>query len=124
MRTISIRAGGMSAVAHLLDNATADAVWENLPLTALGNRWGAEIYFEIPAHLDQSDDAREVMQPGELAYWPTGRAFCIFWGPTPVSQGDEPRAYSPVNPFGKIEGDATVFDDVPDGAEIHVERVE
>jgi hypothetical protein len=122
MRTITITAGEVVAMATLDDNATADAIWNALPLTARGNRWGDEIYFEIPTHLPQAADAREVMEAGELGYWPVGRAFCIFWGPTPASRGDEIRAYSPVNPFGHLEGDPTVLGSVPAGSEIRVER--
>ena len=123
MRNIRISSGEVSATAALRDNATADAIWAALPITARGNRWGDEIYFEIPVHLPQADDARDVLDAGELGYWPVGHAFCIFWGPTPASQGDEIRAYSPVNVFGQLEGDPLAFDPVPGGAEIKVERV-
>jgi hypothetical protein len=122
MRTIKISAGSVSATATLSDNATADAIWAALPLTAQANRWGDEIYFEIPVRLPQAADARELMEAGELGYWPVGHAFCIFWGATPASRGDEIRAYSPVNPFGHLEGDPAVFDPVPSGAEIEIER--
>ncbi len=124
MRKIKISAGGVTATATLGDNATGKAIWEALPVTARGNRWGDEIYFEIPVHVAQADDAREVVEPGELGYWPVGHAFCIFWGPTPVSHGDEPRAYSPVNVFGRLKGDPLAFDAVPGGTEIKVERVQ
>jgi hypothetical protein len=122
MRKITISAGGVSATATLNDSATADAIWAALPLAARGNRWGAEIYFEIPVHLPQADDARQVLEAGELGYWPVGRAFCIFWGPTPASQGDEIRAYSPVNVFGQLVGDPLAFDPVPGGAEVKIDR--
>jgi hypothetical protein len=122
MRKITIGAGGVSATATLNDSPTADAIWAALPLAARGNRWGAEIYFEIPVRLPQADDARQVLEAGELGYWPVGHAFCIFWGPTPVSQGDEIRAYSPVNVFGRLEGDPQAFDPVPDGAEVKIDR--
>ena len=92
MRIIRISAGEVSATAVLRDNATADAIWTALPITARGNRWGDEIYFEIPVHLPQADDARDVLDAGDLGYWPVGHAFCIFWGPTPASQGGEIRA--------------------------------
>jgi hypothetical protein len=122
MRIIRISAEGASATAVLRDNATADAIWAALPITARGNRWGDEIYFEIPVHLPQADDARDVLDAGELGYWPVGHAFCIFWGPTPASQGGEIRAYSPVNVFGQLEGDPSAFDLVSGGAEIKIER--
>jgi hypothetical protein len=124
MRRIRISAGGITASATLNDNATADAIWEALPITAQASRWGDEIYFEIPVRLPQSDDARDVVQAGELGYWPVGHAFCLFWGPTPASQGDEPRAYSPVNVFGRLEGDPRTFDSVPGGTKIKIERIE
>ena len=124
MRKISITTGGKSAIAVLEDNATADAIWAALPLTAWGNRWGAEIYFEIPARISKASDARDVMAAGELGYWPPGSAFCIFWGPTPASREGECRAASPVNPFGQLEGDPAIFDAVSSGEEIRLERVE
>ena len=124
MRRIKISAGGVTATAALQDNATADAIWAALPITARGNRWGDEIYFEIPVRLAQADDARDVLDAGELGFWPVGHAFCIFWGPTPASHGDEIRAYSPVNVLGRLEGDALAFDSVAGGTEIKIEREE
>ena len=124
MHKIRINSGGVTATAVLHDNATAGAIWEALPLTARGNRWGEEIYFEIPVHLPEAEDAREVLEAGELGYWPVGHAFCIFWGPTPASRSGEIRAYSPVNVFGQLEGDPRAFDAVPGGAEMEIEREE
>lgn len=124
MGRIKISAGGVTATATLHDHATAEAIWAALPLTARGNRWGDEIYFEIPVQLAQASDARDVLQAGELAYWPAGRAFCIFWGPTPASRSGEIRAYSPVNVFGQLEGDPQAFDPVAGGTEIKIEREE
>jgi hypothetical protein len=123
MRRIKISAGAVSAAATLHDNATADAIWEALPITARGNRWGDEVYFEIPVRTPQADDARDVVEAGELGYWPVGHAFCIFWGPTPASRGDEIRAASPVNVFGRLEGDPLAFDPVPGGTEIEIQAV-
>jgi hypothetical protein len=119
---IKIEAGDKNATAALYDNETAEAIWRALPLTGQASRWGDEIYFEIPVTLSQADDAREKVEPGELGYWPVGRAFCIFWGPTPASQGEEPRAYSPVNVFGCLEGDPAVFDGVAGGTKIRIEQ--
>jgi hypothetical protein len=124
MRKIRISAANVNVMAALYNNATATAIWNALPIAARGNRWGDEIYFEIPVLLPQAGDAREVMEAGELGYWPVGHAFCIFWGPTPVSQHGEIRAYSPVNPFGQLEGDPTVFDSVPGGAQIEISKEE
>lgn len=123
MRKIKITAGDVVAEATLLDNETADAIWEALPITARGSTWGDEIYFGIPVHLDE-DDAQAVVELGDLGYWPPGNALCIFYGPTPASRGDEIRPASPVNVWGKIVGDPKVFKRAPGGAKLTVERVE
>ncbi len=124
MRKIRITTGEVSATAVVFDNATADAIWDALPIEAQVNTWGEEIYFEIPVHLEIAEDARETVDMGHLGYWPSGHAFCIFFGATPVSRGDEIRPASAVNVFGQVEGDATVFTDVTDGNNIRVEKVE
>jgi hypothetical protein len=119
---IHITIGPISIHASLQENETAYAIYDVLPIEGKVNRWGEEIYFSIPVQLPESEDAREVMEIGELGYWPAGSAFCIFFGPTPVSHGNEPRAYSNVNPFGQIEGDATQFNEVKDGERIKIQR--
>jgi len=123
MRRIRINAGRVTALATFNETTTADAIWGALPITARGNRWGDEIYFEIPVCVPGAEDARDVVEAGELGYWPVGHAFCIFWGPTPASQDDEVRAASPVNVFGQLEGDPSVFGSVPSGTRINIERV-
>ncbi len=79
--------------------------------------------FEIPVAAEAEEDARADVALGELAYWPIGSAFCIFFGPTPASTGDAPRAYSPVNVFGRIKGDPAVLRSVPDGAPVRVFKI-
>ena len=115
---ITIQVGPLTLAAELNDSATAAAVAAALPITAKGNRWGEEIYFRIPVKQDEAKDARAEMAVGELAYWPPGNAFCIFFGPTPASVGKEPRAASAVNPIGKISGDVTALRQAPDGCEV------
>jgi hypothetical protein len=122
MRQIQIRAGDIQVIAELNDNRTADAIWEALPLSAAGNTWGDEIYFGIPVQL-QAENAQAVVSLGDLGYWPAGNAFCIFFGPTPVSRGQEIRPASPVNVFGRVIGDPTVFKKVRDGETVTVEQV-
>jgi hypothetical protein len=124
MRKIRISAGDISAVASLNDGPTADAIYEALPIEGRANTWGDEIYFDIPVQLGEEEGASEVVQLGDLGYWPTGHAFCIFFGLTPVSRGDEIRAASAVNIFGHIEGDATVFKGVSSGATVNVKSFE
>jgi hypothetical protein len=124
MRKIQIRAGAVRAAAQLHDNETADAIWQALPIRGRANRWGDEVYFEIPVRVDQAVDACQVLEPGELGYWPVGHAFCIFWGPTPASRGGEIRAASAVNVFGQLEGDAHAFAGVADGEDIQIDKEE
>jgi hypothetical protein len=121
MRTIRITAGSVSATAQLNGSKTADAIWEALPIEARGNTWGDEIYFSIPVKLGP-ENGQEVVQLGDLGYWPPGTAFCIFFGPTPASRGSEIRPASPVNVFGRVDGDPTVFRRVPGGTKIVLER--
>ncbi len=119
-RVIRIHADSVEATAVLHDTRTADAIWDALPITGRANRWGDEIYFSIGVSLPE-EGGREVVAVGDLGYWPPGQAFCIFFGPTPASQGKEPRAASPVNILGRVEGDATRFRAVRDGARVTIE---
>jgi hypothetical protein len=121
VRRILIRAGQVQVSAELNNSRTAEAIWQSLPLSAAGNTWGDEIYFAIPVRLDE-EDARAVVALGDLGYWPPGHAFCMFFGPTPVSRGKEIRPASPVNVFGHIVGDPTVLKQVQDGETVTLER--
>ena len=113
---ITITAGSVTLEAELNDSPTGRMIWEALPITGRANTWGDEIYFEIPVRAEQASDARADVEVVELGYWPVGSAFCIFFGPTPGSTGDQPRAASPVNIVGCVLGDATAFRQVPAGA--------
>ncbi len=115
MKNIVIQAGNLTLAAELNDSPSAEGIWKALPIEGRGRRWGDEIYFSIPVTMDLELEAHEDVAVGELGYWPPGNAFCIFFGPTPVSKGDHPRAYSPINILGKITGDATRFREVKDG---------
>lgn len=122
-RAIRITAGAVSAAAQLDDSRTATAIWNALPLQARAETWGDEIYFAIPVELDE-ESPRAVVEMGDLGYWPPGHAFCIFFGPTPASRGDEIRPASPVNVFGRVAGDPTVFKKVRAGTRVRIERAE
>jgi hypothetical protein len=121
-RRITIRAGRVSAAAVLHQTPTADAVWSALPIEARVNTWGDEIYFSIPVKAALEKEAQEVVQLGDLGYWPPGTAFCIFFGPTPTSHGDEIRPASAVNIVGKVQGDPKAFKQVTSGTKIVIER--
>ena len=124
MHEIRIATSKVEMLATLNESATAERIWDALPIESTINTWGQEIYFSIPVQVDLGVEARDRMEIGELAYWPTGSALCIFFGKTPASKGDEPRAASPVNPIGRVEGDVKVFRQVRDGETIRLERLE
>ena len=120
-RELKIKAGGVEAIAELNDTKTADAIWEALPITARGSTWGDEIYFGIPVYVGE-ENGKEVVELGDIAYWPPGSAFCIFFGPTPASRGSEIRPASAVNVVGRVKGDAKVFKSVRSGEQVVLEK--
>jgi hypothetical protein len=120
---ITITAGSVTLEAELNDGPTAQAIWEALPITGRVNTWGDEIYFAIPVQAAEEPGARADVQVGELGYWPVGNAFCIFFGPTPASDGPEPRAASPVNILGCVLGDAAELRQVGSGETVTLEKV-
>lgn len=121
VRKIRIRVGRIEAAAELNDNRTAQAIWEALPIKSQAELWGDEVYFSIPISREL-EDGKELVGMGDLGYWPEGSAFCIFFGPTPVSKKGEIRPASAVTVVGKITGDATVFKRATSGAEIIIEK--
>ena len=123
MEKINISVENLSIEAELFETPTARNIMKALPFEGSVNVWGEEIYFNVKLHLELEPDARADVAVGDLAYWPAGPAFCIFFGPTPVSTGDQPRAYSPVNIFGRVSGDAGQFRTVSDGAAIKITLV-
>jgi uncharacterized protein len=121
---IRIRIGELSVEAELNEAKTAQKIWEALPIEGKTNLWGEEIYFSIPIHTEQEPGAKETVSCGELGYWPPGHAFCVFFGPTPASRGEEIRAASPVTIIGKVLGDPKVFRKANDGAKITLEKTQ
>ncbi len=124
MKKIRIITGKVSVVAGLSSSKTSDAIWDALPIENTVNTWGEEIYFETPVKSILDETAKEIVEKGELGYWPTGKAFCIFFGSTPASQGDEIRPASAVNIVGKVECDVDIFKSIQDGENIKLERIE
>jgi hypothetical protein len=120
-RQIKIKVGSIEAIAELSDTKTAEGIWKGLPFDSEVNTWGNEIYFRIPLKMEL-EAGKEVVELGELGYWPPGTAFCIFFGSTPVSRQGEIRAASKVNIFGKLISDVDVFKKVKDGERIRVEK--
>lgn len=120
---IKITAGSVSMEAELNDSSTAHMIWGELPIEKHGSTWGDEIYFPIPVKA-QEEDAQGVVEEGDIAYWPPGNAFCIFFGPTPASRGGEIRPASPVNVVGKLLGDPKEFKKVSNGEKVIIEKAE
>jgi len=117
---IRITAGSVTVQAELNDGKTAAAIAAALPIQARGQTWGDEIYFDIGLAL-AAEAPREVVEMGDLGYWPPGQAFCIFFGPTPMSRGDEIRPASPVNVVGRVIGDPRSLKSVRSGARVTIE---
>jgi hypothetical protein len=122
MRSIVITAGGVRLAATLRDTPTADAVWAALPLSATAQTWGEEVYFSVPVRAKLEADARDVMQPGEIAFWCEGSAIAIGYGRTPVSRGNEIRLVAPVNVWATAGGDVTALATVRAGVAVKVEK--
>ncbi len=122
-QSIRITAGKVSLKAELNDTATAKKIFELLPLKAKANTWGDEIYFSIPLETS-AENQKAIVEMGDIGYWPPGSALCLFFGPTPASQGEEIRPASPVNVIGKILDDPKVLKSVKDGDAVDVTKAE
>jgi uncharacterized protein len=123
-RRITITSGSLTIDGVLSASPTADAVWNCLPLHASVNTWGDEIYFSIPVKVDLEEDAKEIVEVGDMGYWPSGAAFCIFFGPTPVSRPGEIRPASAVNVFGTVTGDTEALKQITEGSAITIAKAE
>ncbi len=123
MNDIIIEISGKKINAELNNSPTARKIYDALPLESNINRWGDEIYFEIPIE-SKIEDEIEFLDEGSLAYWPPGNAFCIFFGLTPASTDDRPRAAGPVNLIGSIKdkNDLTIFKSFSSGQNIHISK--
>jgi hypothetical protein len=123
-REIIIWFGNIVIQGVLNESHTATLIWEALPLEGEVNLWGEEIYFTIPVESELDAAAKDVVEKGDIGYWPTGQAMCIFFGPTPMSQGDEIRPASPVNIVGEVKGDLRLLKKVTRRSKVRLERPE
>ncbi len=122
-RTMRITTESIAMDAELNESWTASQIWEALPITSSGNTWGDEIYFSIPVDAEL-ENGQDIVELGDIAYWPPGKAFCIFFGPTPMSRENEIRPASAVNVIGKLLGDATNFKQVKNEEKVTLEQID
>jgi len=118
MARIRFDFGTLTLDAELLDTATAQAIAAALPISSSALTWGEEVYFEVPVRAAREKDARAVVTPGEIAYWPDGHAIALGFGRTPISRGNETRLASPCNIFGRAIDDVKVLAEVKTGAKV------
>lgn len=120
MKKVRIEIEEIILEATIGDNSTGETIVDALPLEGTVNTWGEEIYFYFDVSIPLAENSRDTLEVGELGYWPSGPAFCIFFGPTPVSTDHQPRAASPVNVFGKIDTDIDALRQVKSGSKITI----
>jgi uncharacterized protein len=120
MARIRFDFGALTLDADLLDTPTAKAIAAALPVTSSVLTWGEEVYFDIAIDVPREKDARAVIVPGEIAYWPQGPSIAIGFGRTPISKGDETRLASPCNIFAKAHGDVKTLGKIRTGTKVQV----
>ncbi len=123
-RHLLIRGDEAEVKVRLEDGPTAEEIWDRLPIEAGARLWGDEIYFPIPGSTEAEPGAREEVEVGDVGYWPSGNALCLFFGRTPASTGEKPRAASPVTVVGRIVEGIEDCKLVQDGEKLRVESVE
>jgi hypothetical protein len=122
-KRVSFQFGSFFIEGVLNDSPTAEAIWEKLPIESIVNLWGKEIYFETPVLASLDENAVSDVKKGDICYWPMGRAICIFFGPTPLSKGQEVVPASPVNFVGEIIGDIELLNNIEEREIVKINRI-
>jgi hypothetical protein len=123
-RHLTIRGERADLKVELGEGPTAEEIWGHLPFEGPANLWGDEIYFEIPVSMEPESEARETVEVGDVCYWPQGEALCIFFGPTPASTDEKPRAASPVTIVGRVSEGLDDVERIELGETLKVEGAE
>jgi hypothetical protein len=122
-KAIIIKVKNLKVAAELNDSQAADKIYKKLPIESRVNTWGEEIYFNIPVLADLEEAyAKDIVELGDLGYWPQGPAFCIFFGQTPISEPSKIKPATAVNVIGRVFGDPKVFKKIKDGEVISLEK--
>ena len=125
MKRIKIKIGDLALTAGLNGSTTAGKIWDALPIKSKTSTWGDEIYFPIPVKIKREDGfSQEIVEIGDLGYWPEGNCFCVFFGATPISKPGEIRPASSVNVFGRLESDFEALKEVKEDEEIVIEMLD
>ena len=122
MTQIKIDFENTSINAVLNNSETADKIKKILPLSNSVSTGGDEIYFSSGVN-DGEIDSKEVVELGDLGYWPPGNAFCLFFGLTPASEGSKIMPASPVNIMGRILSDLEILKSIKSGEKVSVKLV-
>lgn len=122
MTKIKLLIDNIELRAELNDSLAAQAISKALPIESRGNLWGDEIYFSIDVKVDDRNTV-PVVEKGDLGFWPPGNAFCIFYGKTPASRGDEIRPASPVNVIGRVIDDVEILKTLKRGPKVIIEKI-
>ena len=123
MRTLKMTIGKVVLTAEVFETATGDAIWASLPFSARAQTWGEEVYFSTPVEVPREAEAKDVVDPGELAFWVEGSSIAIGFGPTPISRGDEIRLAAPTNIWGRAVEDVKALAAVSNGDAITLEAL-